>query len=183
MGTYWEESGLYQAQYNEMFDKLIPSSGKCKTLGGEILRAVTRLYHDGYNNGFLNNTSGALNFLRYEWTNPYRVNGLGPVFSLLSGKVNTGTYSELCLKTEHALETLVNVALEWIMANPDLANKSNQDCMFDFQDETESGDDMCDDCGESEDYCECYNGSHCSECEERSDDCCCDEDEDEGSED
>jgi hypothetical protein len=62
-GSYWGETGKYQKEYGEVFDKLIPASGKSSTQEGEMLRAATRIYHDLFNNGGLNNTSGAVNYL------------------------------------------------------------------------------------------------------------------------
>ena len=38
-------------RYEALFDKLVPSSGKCETLGGEILRAVSRIGYRWYNDG------------------------------------------------------------------------------------------------------------------------------------
>jgi hypothetical protein len=60
---YSTGGGRYQTEYNELFERLVPTSGPCETLEGELLRASSRIYHDYYNNGFGNNWSGAFNFL------------------------------------------------------------------------------------------------------------------------
>ena len=36
---------------NELFDKLVPASGKAETIGGEMLRAINRLIYRYYNDG------------------------------------------------------------------------------------------------------------------------------------
>ncbi len=36
---------------NELFDKLVPASGKAETIGGEMLRAINRLVYRYYNDG------------------------------------------------------------------------------------------------------------------------------------
>ena len=61
--TYWNQSGKYQAEYDALYDTLIPSMGNASTLEGELLRAISKIYYDAYNNGYGNNLSGAYNFL------------------------------------------------------------------------------------------------------------------------
>ena len=62
--TYWCHKGRYTKQYEKLSATLVPASGKCDTVEGEILRAASKIYYDAYNNGFANNTSGAYNFLK-----------------------------------------------------------------------------------------------------------------------
>ncbi|MBQ3349125.1 MAG: hypothetical protein IJG38_01885 [Thermoguttaceae bacterium] len=38
-------------KFNELFDSLVPPSGSCGTLGGELLRAVNRVCYRWYNDG------------------------------------------------------------------------------------------------------------------------------------
>jgi hypothetical protein len=52
-----------EAEYSELFERLVPADGKCETVEGEILRAASRIHYDYTNNGFGNNWSGALHFL------------------------------------------------------------------------------------------------------------------------
>lgn len=44
-----------ETQYKVLYERLVPESGKCETLEGELLRAVSRIYYDYTNNGFGNN--------------------------------------------------------------------------------------------------------------------------------
>ena len=52
--TYWSEQGIYQEEYNKLYEKLVPSSGSAKTLNGELIRAISRLSYDYFNNGNCN---------------------------------------------------------------------------------------------------------------------------------
>jgi len=44
----------------------LPQYGEGATKASEIFRAATKLYYDFWNNGMVNNTSGAVNFLLYS---------------------------------------------------------------------------------------------------------------------
>ena len=52
--TYWDKRGLYQEEYNELYALLLTSHGKASTPRGELLRSITNLYHEIYNNGGIN---------------------------------------------------------------------------------------------------------------------------------
>lgn len=52
-GSYWNEKGDYQKEYNQLISQ-VPKSGKAKTLGLELLRCLSNLYYDCYNNGWAN---------------------------------------------------------------------------------------------------------------------------------
>lgn len=52
--SYWEGTGAYDKEYHDMYDKLVPASGSSQTLFGELVRAVSRLGYDYYNNGNCN---------------------------------------------------------------------------------------------------------------------------------
>ena len=52
--SYWGNNGVYQKQYDELYEKLVPLSGEAETIHGEMIRAVSRLYYDFCNNGNCN---------------------------------------------------------------------------------------------------------------------------------
>lgn len=52
--SYWDESGAYQKEYKELYDKLVPTSGSSETLHGELIRAISRLFYEYCNNGNCN---------------------------------------------------------------------------------------------------------------------------------
>ncbi len=55
--AYWNKKGRYQKQYDELYKKLVPAEGEAPTEHGEVLRSISRIYYDYYNNGFANITS------------------------------------------------------------------------------------------------------------------------------
>jgi len=52
--SYWEQTGKHQKEYDELYKKLVPYSGKAETEIGEILRISSKFYYDLYNNGCAN---------------------------------------------------------------------------------------------------------------------------------
>jgi len=53
-GSYWDNEGKYQAQYDRAWKQLIPASGEAEDGLPEALRAISRIGYDYYNNGFCN---------------------------------------------------------------------------------------------------------------------------------
>jgi hypothetical protein len=60
--SYWAGRGKYETLKKQLDQKLIPRSGPCLTAGGELLRNMTKLYYDLYNNGMCN-----LDVLWHRW--------------------------------------------------------------------------------------------------------------------
>ena len=52
--SYWNHCGAYEKEYNELFEKLVPSSGDASTVHGELLRCISKVYYDFFNNGNCN---------------------------------------------------------------------------------------------------------------------------------
>ena len=52
--SYWNNNGVYQEQYDKLYESLVPSRGEADTVHGEMLRAVSRLFYDYCNNGNCN---------------------------------------------------------------------------------------------------------------------------------
>ncbi len=46
--NYWRGNGIYQTEYDELYDKLVPSSGEAPTVHGELIRGISRLTYDYY---------------------------------------------------------------------------------------------------------------------------------------
>ena len=53
-GSYWDNEGKYQAQYDRAWKQLIPFEGEAEDGWPEALRAISRIGYDYYNNGFCN---------------------------------------------------------------------------------------------------------------------------------
>ena len=52
--SYWDEKGIFQKQYDDLYQKLVPSQGMAETLNGELIRAISRLQYEYCNNGNIN---------------------------------------------------------------------------------------------------------------------------------
>lgn len=52
--SYWNNNGAYQKEYDELYGKMVPSSGAAETLHGELIRSISRLFYDYCNNGNCN---------------------------------------------------------------------------------------------------------------------------------
>lgn len=66
--NFWDQDHPLSADYNRLYEDLVPSSGECKTLQGELLRAASKINYDWFNNGWgCNNWSGAVVFLEQNY--------------------------------------------------------------------------------------------------------------------
>lgn len=52
--TYWNDEGVYQTEFNELYKYLVPNCGDAPTIQGELLRVISRLNYDYFNNGNCN---------------------------------------------------------------------------------------------------------------------------------
>ena len=119
------------ATFERIFAELVPQSGKCDTVAGEMLRAAGRLRHDFYNNGMGNNTSGALKFLReksaidrelFDYVLPYT-----------TGRLYQGKYENDLFHI--AIDRIVEMTTKMVTFNPQLMAMENTEDMFDYSDE------------------------------------------------
>ena len=135
--SFYDKTHPLSAAYNEYWEKLVPASGPCETLEGELLRAASRIMHDYYNNGFGNNWSGAFNFLDHNlglivrWRDtlkPYKC-----------GRVAKNPMFDASDPIAVALEEIMENVVEYVTtANGDY-NKNPCD-MFDWQERDDYGD-------------------------------------------
>jgi len=152
--TYWNGNGKYQKEYDQMVNDLVPASGKCDTLAGEMIRAVSRLGYDFYNNGMGNNTSGALNFLESQGVTDSDT--FATIYEYTRGRIYHGHYNNDRL--QESIEHLVDQTVGMILRNPQLMTIENQEDMFDYEEPEQN---FCDECGDETD-----NGYMCEYCEE-----------------
>ncbi len=52
--TYWNKRGKHQAKFDQLHCDLVPNEGFASTEHGELLRMVSNVYYDVYNNGGCN---------------------------------------------------------------------------------------------------------------------------------
>lgn len=133
---YWNNQGTYQTEYQSLYDELVPSEGKCDSVAGELIRAASRLYYDAYNNGFLNNTSGAYNYL-VKYLLPLSLNQveLSNALDIIKHECNTGSYSFICKDTNKALDLIVDEVVLSISRIQSLKTTPNREDLFDLQDD------------------------------------------------
>jgi len=60
---YWNGDSLLFPEYQEFWDELVPPSDAADTLQGELLRMISRIHYDYYNNGFGNSRKDESYFL------------------------------------------------------------------------------------------------------------------------
>jgi hypothetical protein len=153
---YWHEAGKYQADYARLCDELIPAVGKADTVAGEMLRSVTRLAYDLYNNGMGNNTSGAANFLLHHGVMDSADHDT--IYPYTRGMLYDGHYEGDALQV--AIERTIDATVELILAHPGLTTTVNTEDQFDYEEEMQN---WCDECG---DEVSGYHTSVCRHCEE-----------------
>jgi len=153
--TYWSNTGKYQVDYDRLVN-LVPMSGNCTTIAGEMIRAVTRLAHELYNNGMGNNSSGAVNFLSQH--DAIDVDTLHTIHPMTMGRHYNGAYNGDSF--QKAIESAVDQTVHHILQNPELETAINTKDMFSYEDQEEH---YCEECDEIADG---SWGSHCQSCED-----------------
>ena len=153
--TYYNNQGKFQAEYDRMSQALISASGSCDTTAGEMLRSVTRLAYDLYNNGMGNNTSGACNFLLEMKAISYQIHET--IYEYTRGKLYDGNYDGD--NFQRAIETAIDNTVEFIIMHPSLETEVNDKNMLDYDEDFQN---FCEECGD--DICE-YS-TICDDCED-----------------
>lgn len=167
MKTYYNEQGKYQSDYDRLW-KFVPISGKSEVLAGELIRAVSRLAYDFYNNGMGNNTSGAVNFLKEYNVFENALDKFNIIYEHSRGRTYKGNYSEdseLLIAIEYAIDSTI----ELILKNPKFESQPNDVDLFEFSDEEQSFCEVCEvvlDSSNSSYYYSC----RCSDCDDEEED-------------
>lgn len=130
-----------EKKINELFEELVPGSGKADTVAGEIIRAVSRIGYRNYNDGdhigvgYGNETCNpAARYLR-EACDKEVAECIDRMW---------GIYSDEDYK--YCLDDLELAVLEFLEAHPDLKTKKNDTDMWSFRtdedvDDSEEDDD------------------------------------------
>jgi len=153
--TYWNHKGRFQAAYDSLVE-MMPAMGPADTLAGELIRSVSRLGYDLYNNGMGNNTSGAANFLLEKGAIDPATHAV--IYEYTRGRLYEGNYKGDSLQM--AIERAVDMTVEMITRNPQMMTIPNTEDMLDFGEEDEH---FCDECG---DTMEGRYGHLCRYCDE-----------------
>lgn len=118
-----------------LFEELVPPSGKCDSLAGEIIRAASRIGYRFFNDGdqlgigYGKETCNAAGRFLIKRTNDKIADIVSDMF---------GLYSEE--KYENKLKNLLDAVVEHVERNPELRQTETED-MFDYYDKDEDVDD------------------------------------------
>jgi hypothetical protein len=133
MSKYWNNQGRFNAEWEALGVKLMPAMGPAESIGGEMVRAVNKLYYDAFNNGFCNNTSGAANFLA-QYAQPWLTPEFRRALAVVAPLTNTGGYSNVTDSVEQALDTLVDEVCCLLLNSPELCTLASPADMLDLSD-------------------------------------------------
>lgn len=127
--VYWDNQGKYQEHYDALLDDL-PEVGNGTTRASEIFRAATKLYYDFYNNGMVNNTSGASNFLLFAGVFPSQEDD----DFLLIHPYTTGAkiFVNDEVDVRLAMERLMDRTIEFVLGNAELNAMHNDMSYLEF---------------------------------------------------
>jgi hypothetical protein len=68
--SYWNNCGAEQATYDRLYAELVSNEGDSATVEGELLRAISKVYYDNYNNGLGNDMRGPVAFMMEHFSSP-----------------------------------------------------------------------------------------------------------------
>ena len=135
---------MVERKISELFEDLVPPTGKANTVAGEIIRAISRIGYRNYNDGdhvgvgYGRETCNPA--ARYLWS--FEDEEINNAISELWGVVNDELY-------DTRLAVLEMKVLEYLEAHPELKTTENTKDMWDFRTEDDVDDS---DWDEDEDY-------------------------------
>jgi hypothetical protein len=133
---------------NALSDVLVPASGKCESLAGELVRATERIGYRFFNDG----DQIGIGYGKETCNAPARFlikkapKEIGDLAAALWGMVSEDGY-------EAVLDILVGKVAEYLEAHPELREQPTED-MWDFYDKNEDVDDSWEEDEEEDDYFE-----------------------------
>lgn len=133
MSKYWNNEGRFNAEWQQLGVQLMPAMGPAASIGGEMVRAVNKLYYDAFNNGFCNNTSGAANFLA-RYAQPWLTEEFRRALAVVAPLTNTGGYSNVTDSVGQALDTLVDEVCCLLLNSPEMSTLASPADMLDLSD-------------------------------------------------
>lgn len=94
--SYWEHKGRHQKLYDRLYAKLVPDSGESGCDSGEMLRTMSNIYYDIYNNGGCNLLDSKLSDLEdlESLTRIWGVNGQAKTFEMIRGYASIDALSD-----------------------------------------------------------------------------------------
>lgn len=123
-GKYWSNEGVYQEEWDALYEKLVPSTGMAPTVAGEAMRAASRLCHEMHNNGWGNNVSGPYFFLRWFFS---RI-GEFEIDSVFEDPCYDGFGKDLVSAVD--VDEVIDEVYKAIVENPELQTMKNTTDMW-----------------------------------------------------
>ena len=125
-----------EERINELFEELVPMSGKADTVAGEIVRAISRLGYRNYNDGDHIGVG-------------YGKETCNPAARYLAAKcdknVEKAVYDAWGIDSDDlydkAVEELEKAVLNFLSEHPELKEKANTEDMWDYRNDQEDQDD------------------------------------------
>lgn len=126
---------MTEDRLNELFEELVPASGKADTVAGEIVRAITRIGYRNYNDGDHIGVG-------------YGRETCNPAARYLAEKCG-GTVSEAVYRIwgvildesyDRGLAALEETVLSYLEEHPELRATTNEEDMWDYRDSREDVD-------------------------------------------
>ncbi len=116
---YYFCKGKYTKEYEELYAEMIPSQGQSDSIQGEVLRCISRLTHDRFNNGFgnpLKKCADILNKYAPQWTE-YLPNPIQ--WNRFYGWYKDIDFGETTVKDnwigDQFWDNIITAIIEWIM--------------------------------------------------------------------
>lgn len=109
------KTSIWQDQFEELWDKLVPGSGKAQTVQGEMIRIVGRLTNEILDNGSIN--WGADHKLMLDSYSKFLDMNKGLEQSLVdeAGRISKSISSK---SDKTTLYRLAEITVKWVIANP-----------------------------------------------------------------
>lgn len=126
MKHYWNGDHDRQKEYQDLYDKFVPHSGKASTVHGELIRSISRLYYEYCNNGNMNAYDEEkdeiteryqyfINFIR-KYINCLELSDIEDV--ILSSGADLGP-NEFSDRRMSPYDKVTDAILDYIKSNPD----------------------------------------------------------------
>ena len=103
-------------QYGELWDLLVPDSGQCRTLQGEVIRIAGRVGHEVYDNGGIN-WDRSFGKLLDQYLSVVRSGLPMPPASVARAEAAVASLKACSMNTSD-VDEITKLAVEWVRLNP-----------------------------------------------------------------
>ena len=103
-------------QYGELWDLLVPDSGQCRTLQGEVIRIAGRVGHEVYDNGGIN-WDRSFGKLLDQYLSVVRSGLPMPPSSVARAEAAVASLKGRSMNTGD-VDEITKLAVEWVRLNP-----------------------------------------------------------------